>query len=62
MNGRLAMVSGNGPAVMLVGSFCDLLLSCSTCMPRTESKKAQREVQKRHALIVEAMKKNSERA
>ncbi|HLC27217.1 MAG TPA: FadR/GntR family transcriptional regulator [bacterium] len=54
-HGRVAIASGNDLAVMLVGSFRDLLLEHMSA--RTESKRAQLEVQKQHARIIEAVKK-----
>lgn len=54
-HGTLALASGNHMAVMLVGSFRDLLLGLMSA--RTESKKAQLEVQRHHARIIEAVKK-----
>ena len=54
-HGRLALASGNHLAIMLAGSLRDLLLELMNA--RTESKKAQVEVQKHHARIIEAVKK-----
>lgn len=54
-HGRLALASGNDLAVMLVGSFRDLLLDHMNA--RTESRVAQREIQKQHARIIEVIKK-----
>lgn len=53
-HGRVAVASGNHLAVMLVGSFRDLLLELMRA--RTETRKAQLEVQKQHALIIEAIR------
>jgi len=53
-HGRLALASGNHLAVMLAGSLRDLLLELMNA--RTESKKAQMEVQEHHRRIIEAFK------
>lgn len=52
-HGRVAVASGNSLAVMLVGSFRDILLELMHA--RTETRKAQLEVQKQHAWIIEAI-------
>lgn len=54
-HGRLALASGNHLAVMLSSSLRDLLLELMNA--RTESKKAQLEVQQHHARIIEAVKR-----
>lgn len=56
-HGRLALASGNHLAVMLAGSLRDLLLGLMNA--RTESRKAQLEVQQHHARIIAAVKERA---